>query len=230
MPVWTSFAQFSTRCILLTRTAPGHDGITAFFVDLDTPGITIRPLRTMHGVDEFCEVYFDDVVIPKDRIIGAVNAGWGIAMHTLSHERGPAVAARAVKLRVLLDRLIADARRLECDGRPVVEDDAVRSALVRTHIQLEVLRCQSARTVGRMIATGKPGLETSLDKLQLTRAEQLLGDAALVTCYEGSNDDPAHLAATNVFVLEGERWRMVHHHAGPIASPVRRRQAPSTLN
>ncbi len=62
--VWTSFAQFSTRCILLTRTGPGHDGITAFFVDLDTPGITVRPLRTMHGVDEFCEVYFDDVVDP----------------------------------------------------------------------------------------------------------------------------------------------------------------------
>ena len=62
--VWTSFAQYSTRCILLTRTAPGYDGITAFFVDLDTPGITVRPLRTMHGVDEFCEVYFDDVVVP----------------------------------------------------------------------------------------------------------------------------------------------------------------------
>jgi len=68
--VWTSFAQFSTRCILLTRTAPGYDGITAFFVDLDTPGITVRPLRTMHGVDEFCEVYYDDVVVPTGRMLG----------------------------------------------------------------------------------------------------------------------------------------------------------------
>ena len=100
-------------------------------------------------------------------------------MHTLSHERGPAVAARAVKLRVLLDRLIADARALTSDGRPAIEDPSVRTALARTHVQLEVLRCQSARTVGRMVATGKPGPETSIDKLQLTRAEQLLGDAAL---------------------------------------------------
>ena len=66
--VWTSFAQYATRCVLLTRTGapgtPNHEAITAFFVDLDTPGITVRPLRTMHGVDEFCEVYFDDVVVP----------------------------------------------------------------------------------------------------------------------------------------------------------------------
>src|SRR5579884_751004 len=68
--VWTSYAQFATRCVLLTRTAPGYDGITAFLVDMDTPGITIRPLRTMHGVDEFCEVYYDDVVIPAERILG----------------------------------------------------------------------------------------------------------------------------------------------------------------
>ena len=64
--VWTSFAQYATRCVLLTRTGapgtPNHEAITAFFVDMDTPGITVRPLRTMHGVDEFCEVYFDDVV------------------------------------------------------------------------------------------------------------------------------------------------------------------------
>jgi alkylation response protein AidB-like acyl-CoA dehydrogenase len=84
-----------------------------------------------------------------------------------------------VKLRVLLDELIGDARRLERDGRPVADDEAVRSILARTHVQLEVLRCQSARTVGTMMARGRPGLETSIDKLQLTRAEQLLGDAAL---------------------------------------------------
>ena len=65
--VWTSFAQYSHRCILLTRTGdastPNHEAITAFFVDVDSPGITVRPLHTMHGVDEFCEVYFDDVVV-----------------------------------------------------------------------------------------------------------------------------------------------------------------------
>jgi ketosteroid isomerase-like protein len=57
-----------------------------------------------------------------------------------------------------------------------------------------------------------------------------LETVALVTCYEGSDDEPAHLAATNVFVLEDGRWRMVHHHAGPVAGPARRSRAPSILN
>jgi alkylation response protein AidB-like acyl-CoA dehydrogenase len=179
---WTSWAQYASWCAVLARTdpdAPAHKGISYLVADLSSPGVEVRPLVQLTGDAEFSEVYFDDVVVPKEQIIGAVNAGWGIAMHTLSHERGPAVAARAVKLRVLLDQLIADAGRLERDGRPVLEDEAVRSILARTHVQLEVLRCQSARTVGTMIANGKPGLETSIDKLQLTRSEQLLGDAAL---------------------------------------------------
>src|SRR5260370_4025852 len=67
--VWTSLAQYASRCVLLTRTAPGHDGITALFVDMDTPGISVRPLRTMHGVDEFAEAFFDDVIVPVDRML-----------------------------------------------------------------------------------------------------------------------------------------------------------------
>jgi alkylation response protein AidB-like acyl-CoA dehydrogenase len=179
---WTSWAQYASWCAVLARTdpeAPAHRGISYLVADMRSPGVDVRPLVQLTGDAEFSEVYFDDVVVPKDQIIGEPNGGWGIAMHTLSHERGPAVAARAVKLRVLLDQLIADAKRLERDGSPVIDDEAVRLVLARTHVQLEVLRCQSARTVGTMIATGRPGLETSIDKLQLTRAEQLLGDAAL---------------------------------------------------
>ena len=106
--VWTSFAQYSTRCVLLTRTAPGHDGITAFFVDLDTPGITIRPLRTMHGVDEFCEVYFDDVVIPAGRMLGQPGDGWRLAMDLLPYERSTCFWQRIAYLYARFDELIAE--------------------------------------------------------------------------------------------------------------------------
>ena len=71
--VWTSLAQYSDRCVLLTRTGPAdsrHRGITAFFVDMDTPGITVVPLEMINGVLEFAEVYFDDVVVPADRMLG----------------------------------------------------------------------------------------------------------------------------------------------------------------
>ena len=109
--VWTSFAQFSTRCVLLTRTAPGHDGITAFFVDMDTPGITIRPLRTMHGVDEFCEVYFDDVVIPASRMLGRPGDGWRLAMDLLPYERSTCFWQRIAYLYARFDELIAASAR-----------------------------------------------------------------------------------------------------------------------
>ncbi|WP_231127208.1 acyl-CoA dehydrogenase family protein, partial [Mycobacterium colombiense] len=107
--VWTSFAQFSTRCVLLTRTAPGHDGITAFFVDLDTPGITVRPLRTMHGVDEFCEVYYDDVVIPASRMLGKPGDGWRLAMDLLPYERSACFWQRIAYLYSRFDDLITAA-------------------------------------------------------------------------------------------------------------------------
>jgi alkylation response protein AidB-like acyl-CoA dehydrogenase len=192
---WTSWAQYARWCAVLARTdpdAPPHRGISYLVADMDSAGIDVRPLEQLTGESEFSEVYFDEVIVPKHQIIGAVNNGWGIAMHSLSHERGPAVAARAVKLRVLLDRLIADAARIERGGRRAIEDHDVRQILVRTHVQLEVLRCQSARTVGTMVAKGRPGLETSLDKLQLTRAEQLLGDAALAVLGPAATyDDPA---------------------------------------
>ena len=124
---WTSWAQHARWCAVLARTdleAPAHKGISYLVADMRSPGIDVRPLEQLTGEAEFSEVYFDEVVVPKEQLIGAVNAGWGIAMHSLSHERGPAVAARAVKLRVLLDQLIGDARRLERDGHRVIEDDA----------------------------------------------------------------------------------------------------------
>src|SRR3954468_9257246 len=74
--VWTSLAQYAERCVLLTRTGSPesmHRGITALFVDMDSPGITVRPIETMHGYEEFAEVFFDDVVVPLDRTLGEVG-------------------------------------------------------------------------------------------------------------------------------------------------------------
>src|SRR5579863_7002312 len=76
--LWTSLAQYAHRCVLLTRTGSlesAHKGITALFVDMDAPGITVRPIETMHGVEEFCEVFFDDVAVPHDRTLGEEGQG-----------------------------------------------------------------------------------------------------------------------------------------------------------
>src|SRR5262245_2625584 len=88
--VWTSLAQYSDRCVLLTRTGPAdsrHRGITAFLVDMDSPGITVAPLEMINGEHEFAEVYFDDVAVPADRMLGELHGGWAVAMSILPYER-----------------------------------------------------------------------------------------------------------------------------------------------
>ncbi|MEO3787422.1 acyl-CoA dehydrogenase family protein [Actinocorallia sp. B10E7] len=162
--VWTSLAQYSARCVLLTRTAPGHDGITAFFVDMDTPGITVRPLRTMHGVDEFAEVFFDDVVVPADRMLGGPGDGWRLAMDLLPHERSTCFWHRIAYLFARLDQLV--------DETEIPDDAALGSA----YLALHTARCRSHGTQRRLAEGARLGPETSIDKVLLATAEQRLFD------------------------------------------------------
>ena len=88
--VWTSGAHYSDLGILLARTdldQPKHRGITYFLVDMHSPGIEVRPLRQMTGASHFSEVFLTDVRVPHERVLGDVNAGWGVAMTTLANER-----------------------------------------------------------------------------------------------------------------------------------------------
>ncbi|OKH69740.1 acyl-CoA dehydrogenase [Mycobacterium sp. SWH-M5] len=171
--VWTSFAQFSQRCILLTRTGdadtPDHQAITAFFVDVDTPGITVRPLRTMHDVDEFCEVYFDDVEVDASRMLGKPGAGWRLAMDLLPYERSTCFWQRIAYLYARFDALIEEVKR---------QGQAVDSDLGEVYLALHTLRCRSAATQRKLAEGHRLGPETSIDKVLLANAEQLLYDTA----------------------------------------------------
>jgi alkylation response protein AidB-like acyl-CoA dehydrogenase len=167
--VWTSFAQYAKRCILLTRTAPGHAGITAFFVDVDSPGIDVRPLRTMHGVDEFCEVYFDDVVVPADRMLGKPGDGWQLAMDLLPYERSTCFWQRIAYLYSRFDALIGEVRG---------QGQAVDTDLGEAFLALHTLRCRSRATQQKLADGRKLGPDTSIDKVLLATAEQRLYDTA----------------------------------------------------
>jgi alkylation response protein AidB-like acyl-CoA dehydrogenase len=171
--VWTSFAQYATRCVLLTRTGapgtPNHEAITAFFVDLDTPGITVRPLRTMHGVDEFCEVYFDDVVVPASRMLGKPGDGWRLAMDLLPWERSTCFWQRIAYLYSRFDALIGEVKGL---------GSAVDTDLGEAYLALHTLRCRSRATQHRLADGQKLGPDTSIDKVLLASAEQRLFDTA----------------------------------------------------
>ena len=139
--VWTSYAHHAQWCAVLARTdpdAPAHKGISYLLVDMTSPGIEIRPLVQSTGDPEFGEVYFDDVEVPAENLLGPLHGGWRIAMHTLTHERGWYGVGRQVILRVLLDRLIEEARHAAPRRSAGDRGPGDPLALAQAHIGLEV--------------------------------------------------------------------------------------------
>ncbi len=189
--VWTSLAQYAQRCVLLTRTGTpesAHRGITALFVDMDSPGITIRPIESLHGTAEFTEVFFDDVVVPTSRMLGGEGQGWAVAMDLLPYERSTALWHRAAYLRSRLTEALAQAQ----------VDDIDAARLGDTVLTLAAFRARSRATQHRFDQGDKLGAETSIDKVLLGAAEQAVFDtiAEMLASDIVAGDDPT-----------AEKWR-----------------------
>ncbi len=169
--VWTSLAQYAQRCVLLVRTGTpdsAHRGITALFVDMDSPGITVRPLETMHGVEEFSEVFFDDVVVPVERTLGDEGRGWAVAMDLLPFERSTALWHRGALLHRRLSQLLGAAPEGALDPMEVGE----------VFQQVFTFRARSRATQHRLDAGDRLGPETSIDKVLVATTEQAVFDLA----------------------------------------------------
>jgi len=176
--VWTSYARHAEWCILIVRTdphAPKHRGLTFVLLDMKTPGITIRPLVEMTGVAWFNEVFFENVVIPIDMVVGEINRGWEIAITTLSHERGTVIPYQ--RLRRHLDGIAGLARRLATDA-PLASDPLVRQRLAQLAIDVEVLRLSAYRSITQVMRSGQPGPEGSMLKLFWSELEQRIMETA----------------------------------------------------
>jgi len=124
-------------------------------------------------------LFLDNVVVPRANLLGELGDGWKIAMYTLGHERGTAALPRQVKLRTWLDRAVSVAARREVDGRPLLDDPAVQTALARALIGIEVLRHHAYRTAGEFLSGGVVGPESSSVKLLMAEAEQQLAATML---------------------------------------------------
>jgi alkylation response protein AidB-like acyl-CoA dehydrogenase len=167
--VWTSLAQYAQRCVLLTRTGTlesAHKGITALFVDMESPGITVRPILTMHGAEEFCEVFFDDVSVPLDRTLGQVGHGWAVAMELLPYERSSSLWQKAAFLHHRLQVLLATAP-------PGALDPAGLGEVAQLVL---AFRARSRSTQHRLAGGERLGPETSVDKVLVATAEQAVFD------------------------------------------------------
>jgi alkylation response protein AidB-like acyl-CoA dehydrogenase len=202
---WVSWGQYAGWCGLLARTddsVPRHRGISMLIVDMSSPGVEVRPMTQITGHAEFSELFLDDVVVPRENLLGALGDGWKIAMHTLGHERGTAALPRQVKLRTWLDRAVSLAARRELAGRPVLEDPEVQTALARALIGIEVLRHHAYRTVGEFLSGGAVGPESSSVKLLMAEAEQQLAATVLDVLGPALLDGDPSEAAENDFWYE----------------------------
>jgi alkylation response protein AidB-like acyl-CoA dehydrogenase len=164
--LWTSWAHHAARCVVLARTGEagsGSAGITAFFVDMDSPGVIVRPLETMAGVDEFCELFFEDVRIPVERVLGEVGGGWAVTQHILGCERGPIFWQRSAWLLNHLSELCGEVRSGDREAERVIGN---------AFADVFAMRAQSRGTQLRVAAGEVPGAEASIDKILIAAAEQ----------------------------------------------------------
>jgi alkylation response protein AidB-like acyl-CoA dehydrogenase len=158
--IWTSMAHHSQWIFMLARTdpdAPKHRGISYFLVDMQTPGITVKPLIDMSNGHHFNEVYFENVRVPRSGLLGELNRGWYMATTTLSYERsgieGPASAGRYVLL------LTQYARETKRHGRPMAEDPLLRQRLGQLATEVEVARALAWRIASIQTKGDIPGPE-----------------------------------------------------------------------
>jgi alkylation response protein AidB-like acyl-CoA dehydrogenase len=168
--IWTSFADVADFQELLVRTdpaAPKHKGISWVICDMTTPGIDIRPIRTMSHTTDFAEVFYDEVRIPLTNVVGNLNDGWRVAMSTLSFERGTAFMADQIALAAEVESLIEEARtRTGPDGRrPAIADDEIASRLATARAEVAALRAMTVTGISKNIRTGMPGPEGSMIRL-----------------------------------------------------------------
>jgi alkylation response protein AidB-like acyl-CoA dehydrogenase len=161
--VWTSFGNVAAWCELVARTDAGaakHRGLTVLLVDMRSPGVEARPLRQMTGESEFSELFFHDVRVPAENVLGAVNDGWKVAMGTLMHERATLGAGMHIVFKRQFERLLELARQTGRDGDPLV-----RQKLAQVHCEIEILRLNQMRAVSRIGNGGTPGPEGSVQKI-----------------------------------------------------------------
>ncbi len=186
--IWTSMAQISQYGILIARTdpdAPKHHGVSYFICPMDLPGIEIRPIVEMTGEALFNEVFFTDVRIPHELLVGEVNRGWGLAKVTLGNERvslsgGGALWGMGPDAHALLD-IVRD--------RGGVDDPMLRDRIAQLYIEAEILRLVRLRSVSAAIKGAPPGPEASIRKLLADEhgqdimglAKDLAGTAGMLT-------------------------------------------------
>ena len=175
--VWTSYARFADYGIGLVRTdpdAPKHKGISMLAIPMQQDGIDVRPLRQITGESEFNEVFFDDVPVPAENLIGVEHDGWRVAGTTLANERGTSFVWKEQVLHEVARDLLWK-RAIE---RGATQDALVRQKLAQSWMDVEIFRLHNARTLTRLSRGEQIGPESSVVKLFWSEMSQRLYENA----------------------------------------------------
>lgn len=177
--VWTSWAQIADWGVIVGRTDPGlpkHAGLTYFFVDMKSPGITVMPIRRLGGEKDLNEVFFDDVFVPDDQRLGEINGGFKVAVETLMIERYAVTDESGYG--PTLEHFIELASRSTINGCPAVDDGEVRAVIADVFVQRQGLRAIHRRALESFAKGQSPGPEGAMRKLLLGRTRQSMNRIA----------------------------------------------------
>jgi len=178
--IWTSNAQYADWMFCLVRTdpdAPKHRGISYLLIDMKTPGITVRPLVQMTGEPGFNEVFFEDVHVPRENLVGRLHAGWTVANSTLLHERN--MLASTARTQQLFDAVVRRAKKTVREGAAATADPLIRQRLADLAIRVEMRKLEAYRQLTDTLRGRPPGIAASVNKLVTCELNHDLARAAL---------------------------------------------------
>lgn len=198
--VWTSYAHDAAFCFLLARTnpdVPKHKGLSCLIVDMKSPGVSIRPLKQMTGEAEFNEVFFENVRVPRENLVGEVDNGWMVGIGLLMHERATTSILGQANVQVLLQDVATLARQ---QGRHT--DAVIRQRLAGLYIEGEAIKHYGYRCLTKRLRGLPPGPEGSAHRLALTRLSQKAHELAMEL--EGPY---AQLMHTSPWAIQEGSWQ-----------------------
>ena len=189
--IWTTLGQHGDWIFCLVRTDPNaekrQEGISFILMNMNTPGITVRPLILMDGGHEVNEIFFDNVKVPVQNLVFEENKGWTVAKYLLGHERMGSGSVGASRRELTALRTLAQ-RELK-NGKPLIEDMRFKDKISRVEIELDALEITSMRFLDQMRRTGQaPGADVSMLKIRGTEVQQMITELAMQAA--GPNAQP----------------------------------------
>ncbi len=219
--VWTSGAHHADFCICFVRTDPSatkHRGISVLLLEMSTPGITVRPFPSLLDRTawvDFNEVFFDDVVVPRENLLGELNDGWRVANASLGHERGMLWVFEAARIERALELAIEEAQASSGNGSRLGTQPGVRDALADAYVDAMALRCLGYRGFTKF-AQGKPAPEHTLLKLFGSEINQKL----FLDFTEGLGAEALDVQAPDNALRLDDGWPWAYRYIGSFGTTI----------